>query len=163
MNDTTSEPANMGHKPTRVRYAMLFLLCLLAMITYMDRAANGSAKKVIMADLGVSESKFFYVLMAFQLAYALFEIPSGWLGDTRGPRSTLLRVVIWWSAFVALTGFTASTLPFTGIYIGFYGLIVIQFLFGVGEAGAFPNISKALYNWFPVGDRGFAKSIVWNV
>ncbi len=161
MNDTTSPPANASLKPTRVRYAMLFLLCLLAMITYMDRAANGSAKKAIMADLNVDSSKFFYVLMAFQLAYALFEIPSGWLGDTRGPRSTLLRVVVWWSAFVALTGFTATTLPFSGIYVGFYGLMLIQFLFGVGEAGAFPNISKALYNWFPVGDRGFAKSIVW--
>lgn len=161
MNDTISPSANASLKPTRVRYAMLFLLCLLAMITYMDRAANGSAKKIIMSDLGVSESKFYYVLLAFQLAYALFEIPSGWLGDTRGPRSTLLRVVVWWSAFVALTGFTATTLPFTGIYIGFYGLMLIQFLFGVGEAGAFPNIAKALYNWFPVGDRGFAKSIVW--
>ena len=75
---------------------MLFLPCLLAMITYMDRAANGSAKKAIMDDLGVGEDDFFWVLMAFQIAYAIFEIPSGWLGDTRGPRSTLLRVVLWW-------------------------------------------------------------------
>ncbi|MGL4421309.1 MAG: MFS transporter [Gemmataceae bacterium] len=148
-------------KLTHSKYFVLILLCLLAMITYMDRAANGSAKKAIMADLGVNADQFFYVLMAFQLAYALFEIPSGWLGDTRGPRSTLLRVVLWWSIFVALTGFTATTIPFTGIYIGFYGLIVIQFLFGVGEAGAFPNIAKALYNWFPASERGFAKSAVW--
>lgn len=146
--------------PTRVRYWMLFLLCFLAMITYMDRAANGSAKKAIMDDLGVGEDDFFWVLMAFQFAYAIFEIPSGWLGDTKGPRATLLRVVLWWSAFVALTGFVGlKELP--GIYLGFSALIVIQFLFGVGEAGAFPNIAKALYNWFPAGDRGFAKSIIW--
>jgi sugar phosphate permease len=126
----------------------------------MDRAANGSAKKDIMADLGVSEDEFFVVLMAFQFAYALFEIPSGWLGDTRGPRSTLLRVVLWWSAFVALTGLVG--LKYQGaIVLGFTALIVIQFLFGVGEAGAFPNIAKALYNWFPAADRGFAKSIIW--
>jgi len=116
--------------PTRVRFFILGLLCLLAMITYMDRAANGSAKKAIMADLNADritagekpflEEDFFIVIMAFQLAYAIFEIPSGWLGDTKGPRSTLLRVVLWWSVFVALTGFTGTTLP-GGFYVGFGG------------------------------------------
>jgi sugar phosphate permease len=153
-----------GQKPTRVRFAVLFMLCLLAMITYMDRAANGSAKKAIMEDLNGSgssytEDDFFWVLIAFQLAYAIFEIPSGWLGDTRGPRSTLLRVVLWWSGFVAITGFVGT--DYLGIYLGFTALLVIQFLFGVGEAGAFPNIAKSLYNWFPASQRGFAKSIVW--
>ena len=154
--------------PTRFRYVVLALLCLLAMITYMDRAANGSAKAAIMAELNAdlpADSKpyntedFFLVLMAFQLAYAIFEVPSGWLGDTRGPRSTLLRVVLWWTAFVALTGFTGMTLG--GLYVGFAALVLIQFLFGVGEAGAFPNIAKGLYNWFPAADRGFAKSAIW--
>ncbi len=149
-----------GAAPTRIRYWVLFLLCLLAMITYMDRAANGSAKRDIMRDLGVEEAEFFWVLIAFQLAYALFEIPSGWLGDTRGPRATLLRVVLWWSVFVALTGFVGTSY-LGGVYLGFTALVVIQFLFGVGEAGAFPNIAKALYNWFPAADRGFAKSIIW--
>ena len=153
-------PTTPEQPPTRVRYWVLFLLCILAMITYMDRAANGSAKKAIMADLGVGEDDFFWVLIAFQLAYALFEIPSGWLGDTRGPRSTLLRVVVWWSIFVALTGFVGTKHLF-GVYLGFSALIVIQFFFGVGEAGAFPNIAKSLYNWFPAADRGFAKSVVW--
>lgn len=160
----TSSPA-----PTRARYFVLGMLCLLAMITYMDRAANGSAKTAIMAQLNAdlppgeekySTEDYFIVLMAFQLAYAIFEVPSGWLGDTRGPRSVLLRVVVWWSAFVALTGFVGMTLP-AGIYIGFGGLVLIQFLFGVGEAGAFPNISKSLYNWFPASARGFAKSCIW--
>src|SRR4030095_14315610 len=65
----------------------------------------------------------------------------------------------WWSAFVALTGFVGlKELP--GIYLGFTALILIQFFFGVGEAGAFPNIAKALYNWFPAADRGFAKSCI---
>lgn len=164
MNDPTSLP------PSRVRYQILFLLCLLAMITYMDRAANGNAKGAIMnelnSDLPEGEKKyetedFFLVLMAFQFAYAIFEVPSGWLGDTRGPRSTLLRVVLWWTAFVGLTGFTGMHLFGNAFYIGFTGLVLIQFLFGVGEAGAFPNISKALYNWFPASDRGFAKSAIW--
>ncbi|MFO0821568.1 MAG: MFS transporter [Gemmataceae bacterium] len=173
---TTTLPA---HKPpTTVRYWVLFMLCILAMITYMDRAANGSAKEAIMNDLnkqqrvqaeaaGVSVNEaelwtpadFFWVLIAFQLAYAMFEIPSGWLGDTQGPRSTLLRVVLWWSLFVALTGFVGTN--YLGIYLGFTALVLVQFFFGVGEAGAFPNIAKALYNWFPATDRGFAKSVVW--
>ena len=151
--------------PTRYRYVVLSLLCALAMITYMDRAANGSAKAAIMADLNAdgghyTVDHFFYVLMAFQLAYALFEVPSGFLGDTFGPRSTLLRVVMWWSAFVALTALTGLSLP-GGLYFGFLTLVTVQFLFGVGEAGAFPNISKALYNWFPASQRGTAKSVVW--
>jgi MFS transporter, ACS family, glucarate transporter len=160
----------LSDRPTRTRYAILVLLCFLAMITYMDRAANGSAKKAIMADLNqdqvsagqplYDEEDFFIILMAFQFAYAIFEVPSGWLGDTRGPRSTLLRVVLWWSAFVALTGFTGTTLP-GGFYVGFTALFLIQFLFGVGEAGAFPNMSKSLYNWFPSTSRGFAKSAIW--
>ncbi len=163
---------------TRIRYVVLFMLCLLAMITYMDRAANGSAKDAIMKELNQQQidakekagevvvakdlwnaDDFFWVLIAFQLAYAIFEIPSGWLGDTQGPRSTLLRVVLWWTLFVALTGFVGTSL--LGVYLGFSSLIVIQFFFGVGEAGAFPNIAKSLYNWFPAADRGFAKSIVW--
>ncbi len=155
-NGLCSSPAE---RPTRVRYSILALLCLLAMITYMDRAANGSAKTAIMHDLRVDADDFFWVLMAFQLAYAIFEIPSGWLGDTVGPRSTLLRVVLWWSLFVALTGFVGLTIG--GYFVGFTALIVIQFLFGVGEAGAFPNIARSLYNWFPATQRGFAKSIVW--
>jgi len=157
-------------RPTRYRYVILALLCFLAMITYMDRAANGNAKADILADLNKEraddrqldiENDYFLVLMAFQLAYALFEIPSGWLGDTYGPRSTLLRVVLWWSAFVALWGLTGQWLFGGLIFIGYWGLVAIQFFFGVGEAGAFPNIAKALYNWFPAADRGFAKSAVW--
>jgi MFS family permease len=154
--------------PTNFRYVILALLCLLAMITYMDRAANGSAKAAIMTELNADRpdddklkvEDFFIVLMAFQIAYAIFEVPSGWLGDTQGPRSTLLRVVLWWSVFVFLTGFTGMTV-LGGLYVGFWVLVGIQFLFGVGEAGAFPNISKALYNWFPASDRGFAKSAIW--
>jgi len=166
-------------RATRVRYFVLFMLCLLAMSAYMDRAANGSAKEAIMKELNEKQradiesaggvvhemdlwnaADFFWVLIAFQLAYAIFEIPSGWLGDTQGPRSTLLRVVLWWSLFVALTGFVGIRLTPT-LYLGFVSLLLLQFFFGVGEAGAFPNIAKALYNWFPATDRGFAKSIIW--
>jgi MFS family permease len=138
------------------------MLCLLAMITYMDRAVYGSAKGDMMAAVGQPVDHFFWVLTAFQLAYALFEIPVGWMGDRFGPRSTLLRIVLWWSFFVALTGFTGLAFPGTEVVpIGFGVLIAMQFLFGMGEAGAFPNMSKAVYHWFPATQRGFAKGAIW--
>jgi len=155
-------PPPPGAAPTRIRYWVLFLLCLLAMITYLDRAMYGSAKGDLMAAVGQPEKRFYLVLVAFQLAYALFEIPAGWMGDRFGPRITLLRVVGWFSLFVALTAFAGLSLPGTEfVVIGFGVLVGMQFLFGIGEAGAFPNISKAIYNWFPENQRGSAKGIVW--
>lgn len=148
--------------PTTVRYRMLFLLCLLAMITYLDRAMYGSAKGDLMAAVGQPEKRFYLVLVAFQVAYALFEIPAGWMGDRFGPRITLLRVVGWFSLFVGLTAFAGLKFPGTEVVvIGFGVLVAMQFLFGMGEAGAFPNISKAIYNWFPEDKRGSAKGLVW--
>lgn len=148
--------------PTRVRYSILALLCTLAMITYLDRAMNGNAKKDMMAAIDRPEEDFFWVLMCFQVAYAIFEIPTGWMGDTYGPRKTLLRIVLWWSLFVALTGCVGLMWPGNPeLFIGFGLLLVIQFLFGVGEAGAFPNIARALYNWFPTNKRGFAQGAIW--
>ncbi|HEY1186474.1 MAG TPA: MFS transporter, partial [Gemmata sp.] len=154
--------ATLPAAPTHVRYRMLFLLCLLAMITYLDRAMYGSAKGDLMAAVGQPEKRFYLVLFAFQIAYALFEIPAGWMGDRFGPRVTLLRVVGWFSLFVGLTAFAGMAVPGTEIVvIGFGVLVGMQFLFGIGEAGAFPNISKAIYNWFPEDKRGSAKGLVW--
>src|SRR4051812_48302183 len=105
-----------------VRYRVLGLMCSLAMITYLDRALNGNAKKPVMEAVGYEEKDYFLLLVAFQLAYALFEIPSGWLGDTFGPRKTLLRIVIFWSFFLALMALAGLPIFGTGISIGFWGL-----------------------------------------
>ncbi|HMO37222.1 MAG TPA: MFS transporter, partial [Gemmatales bacterium] len=148
-------------QPTLVRYRILGLMCSLAMITYLDRALNGNAKKPIMEAGGYEAKDYYLLLVAFQLAYALFEIPTGWLGDMYGPRKTLLRVVLFWSFFLGLIAFAGLPLLGTPISIGFWSLVVIQFLFGAGEAGAFPNISKALYQWFPATERAFVQGTVW--
>ncbi len=167
MTPPNGQTAVLIPKPTRVRYSILGLLCLLAMITYLDRAMYGSAKNDLMASVGRPVEDFFWVLVAFQLAYACFEVPSGWLGDRFGPRSTLLRIVLWWSLFIALTPVVGLVFPSAvevagrTVLVGFVVLIGMQFLFGMGEAGAFPNISKAAYNWFPASQRGFAKGAVW--
>jgi MFS family permease len=147
---------------TRIRYSVLAMLCFLAMITYMDRAMYGSAKDDMMASVGQPRESFFFLLVAFQIAYAIFEVPTGWMGDTFGPRATLLRIVLWWSLFIALTAFAGMTVPGTEfVLIGFTVLVVVQFLFGMGEAGAFPNITRALYNWFPASQRGSAQGMIW--
>lgn len=148
--------------PTRVRYSILMLLCFLAMITYMDRAVYGNAKDEIMGSVGQPSANIFYLLTAFQIAYALFEVPTGWMGDRFGPRSTLLRIVLWWSACIGLTACAGATIPGLNIVlIGFTALVVLQFFFGMGEAGAFPNITRALYNWFPPAQRGSAQGMIW--
>ena len=90
-----------------------------------------------------------WVTGIFTIAYAAFEIPSGALGDRIGPRRVLTRIVLWWSAFTSLTGMVT----------GFYPLLLIRFLFGAGEAGAFPNASVAVSRWFPVQERGRAFGI----
>ncbi len=97
---------------------------------------------------------------AFAIAYGLFEIPAGWLGDRWGPRGTLLRIVIWWSLFTVLTGLVGMT--FGSLTLGGLTLLVIvRFLFGAGEAGAYPNIARAIYNWFPLHRWEVAQGYIW--
>ena len=90
-----------------------------------------------------------YVFSAFYLAYAAFEIPTGWWGDRIGTRRVLTRIVCWWSAFTVLTGVAFS----------YSSLLAIRFLFGAGEAGALPNAARTFSRWFPRQERGTAQGI----
>jgi MFS family permease len=150
--------------PTRVRYSILAFLCALSMITYIDRAFWGSAVEDIRRELGLETvADLIIALWAFQLAYALFEVPTGYLGDRYGPRKTLIRIVLWWSTFFCLTtlvGYQIGSVALVGT-TGLAVLVVFRFLFGMGEAGAYPNTARALYNWFPLSQRGTAQGAVW--
>ena len=97
-------------QPTLVRYKVLAWMCALSMITYIDRVCIKQVGGDMQTALGVTEQDFAWVFSAFGLAYALFEVPSGWLGDKLGARKVLIRVVLWWSFFTAATGW-ASTRP----------------------------------------------------
>ncbi|MFL5245812.1 MAG: MFS transporter [Gemmataceae bacterium] len=146
--------------PTRVRYIVLAFACALSMITYLDRVCIGSAVPYLLAALGFqSVEDIKLALASFSVAYAAFEVPSGWLGDMLGPRRVLIRIVLWWSVFTALTSLTG--LPVFGMQFGFWTLVIVRFLFGMGEAGAYPNITRALHNWFPFQQRGLAQGAVW--
>jgi MFS transporter, ACS family, glucarate transporter len=152
---------NATSQPTRVRYRVLALCCALAMITYLDRVCIGQAGPAIVKDLGLTSiANLKLAFAAFTFAYALFEVPSGWLGDVFGPRSVLIRVALWWSFFTAMIGVVGLRV---GAWVlgGVGFLAVVQFLFGMGEAGAFPNITRSLHNWFPYQQRGVAQGTVW--
>src|SRR5262245_48684450 len=157
MSEPTSPPA--GQTPTRVRYGVLGFACSLSMITYLDRVCFGTVAPFIQSEFDLSETQKGLLFSAFALAYAVFEVPSGWLGDMFGPRKTLIRIVLWWSAFTALTGLTWP-IP-NAPWLAFTALLFVRFMFGVGEAGAYPNIARALHNWFPFTERGFAQGAVW--
>src|SRR5215510_10464703 len=110
------------------RYRILIFLFFLILVTYLDRVCISLVGVRIKSEFHLNNEQFGWVLASFSLAYALFEIPSGALGDRIGQRSVLIRIVLWWSLFTALTGVTT----------GLLSLVVVRFLFGVGEAGAFP-------------------------
>jgi ACS family glucarate transporter-like MFS transporter len=137
--------------PAPTRYILLYFACALSVITYIDRVCIGSSAPAIRAELGLTAVQMGWVFSAFTFAYAVFEVPSGWLGDVLGPRKTLMRIVLWWSAFT-----TAS-----GAAWNFPSLLIARFLFGAGEAGAYPNISRSFSRWFPATERGAAHGAVF--
>lgn len=146
-------------RPSRVRYGVLGFAGSLAMITYLDRVCFGTVAPFIQKEFGLTDTEKGMLFGAFALAYAAFEVPSGWLGDRYGPRRTLIRIVLWWSVFTALTGLI---FPIPGwAQLAFLAMLSVRFLFGMGEAGCFPNISRAFHNWFPFSERGFAQGAVW--
>jgi len=128
---------------TRDRYAVAFLLVLLFAVTYLDRVCISVAGPRIQEALGINPAAWGWVTGIFTLSYCLFEIPTGAMGDRIGPRRVLTRIVLWWSAFTALTG--AAT--------GYPGLLITRFLFGAGEAGAFPNAGVVVARWFLPSQR----------
>src|SRR5689334_4186035 len=138
-------------RPTRVRYWVIVFAVTLAIVTYIDRVCISFAALSMRKDLGLDAVQMGKVFSAFILAYALLEVPGGYLGDVMGPRKVLLRIVLAWSFFTAATGWVWS----------YSSLLVTRFLFGVGEAGCFPNLTKAFTTWLPTKERVRAQSILW--
>ncbi|HEX6463794.1 MAG TPA: MFS transporter [Vicinamibacterales bacterium] len=138
-------------RPTRARYVVVAYAMLLAIIQYTDRVCISQAAISMRRDLHLSLVEMSWALSAFTWAYALFEVPGGWLGDRIGPRRVLMRIVLWWSFFTAATGWTWNAVS----------LVVTRALFGAGEAGAFPNLTRVFTTWLPKGERERAQGILW--
>lgn len=130
--------------PHGARHRMVGLTLALIGVAYLDRVCIATAAPTIRQELGLSDWQMGVVFSAFTFAYALFEVPSGWLADRFGARITLTRIVLWWSAMTAATGLAT----------GFLSLVALRFLFGLGEAGAFPATARAYARWLPTRERG---------
>jgi ACS family glucarate transporter-like MFS transporter len=139
-----------AERPTYARFGVLFFLCTLALVLYIDRVCIGQAEQAIRESLGLTKRQMSYVFNAFILAYCLFEVPIGHWGDRFGSRGVIARIVICWSVFTALTGAA----------FGLWSLVAIRFLFGAGEAGAFPNAARVVTRWFPPAERGRARGAI---
>ncbi|MDR3588826.1 MAG: MFS transporter [Negativicutes bacterium] len=139
----------MAEKPTRVRHVVLFVVCLVYLITYLDRINIAAAAPMMMKEFNFSKAELGAVFSAFTWAYALFQIPAGWLGDKYGARKVLALVVVGWSVMTSATAFAWS----------FTSLLVIRFIFGIGEAGAFPSATRAFSFWIPATERGLAQGL----
>ncbi|MEL7119172.1 MAG: MFS transporter [Bacteroidota bacterium] len=131
------------------RYWVAAGMFLLALLLYIDRVCISVAKDPIARELGLSDKAMGWVLSAFALGYALMQVPSGMMADRYGPRKVLAGIVTFWSGLTALTGAAWN----------FMSLLGIRFLFGAGEAGAFPGMSRAIYSWIPLKERGIITGI----
>ena len=146
------EPSTSGYSlPKRRKNVILTMLVLLGMVTFLDRINISVAGSSIMHDLQLSPAQWGWVQSAFILSYGLMQIPMGWLGDRFGHRGVLALIVLWWSAFTA----------FTGMAGGLLSLLVIRFMFGIGEAGSSPCSTGVISRWFEKGEVGKAQGYVW--
>jgi sugar phosphate permease len=136
-------------RPTRARHVVLALTIAAYMITYMDRVNIASAMPVIQKELGFSMITVGWIFSSFRWGYALFQIPGGWLGDRIGPRRALALIVTWWSLFTSATALAR----------GAVSMAAFRFLFGIGEAGAFPIATRSLSRWMPPTERGLAQGV----
>lgn len=136
-------------RPTRTRRVVLGYLVALAFLTYLDRACLASIKPALIADLHLTMDQMSAIFSAFALAYGVFELPTGHWGDRIGRRRVLARIVAWWSVCTVATAAAFN----------YASLLIIRFLFGMGEAGAFPNATAAIARWVPVAEQGTAQGI----
>jgi ACS family glucarate transporter-like MFS transporter len=144
-----TQDSSAGSRPTHTRYVVIAFMVMLAMVTYLDRACIGTMKTRMQAEFGLTEGQFSWVFFSFILAYAIFELPTARWADQRGAKGVFTRIVSWWSAFTMLTAVSWN----------YASLLVARFLFGAGEAGAFPCMARVFSRWIPFRSRGTAKGI----
>jgi MFS family permease len=151
LSTLASDTPAAAARPTRARYVVMAFIGALAFLTYFDRICITRAQGDIKAELAITDAQMGLIMGAFWFAYAIFELPAGWMGDRFGARGTLTRIVLAWSLFTALSGSAW----------GFVPLLVMRFLFGAGEAGAFPNMARIQSRWLPVASRPAAGGMLW--
>jgi sugar phosphate permease len=139
----------MNDKPTKSRWYVLVMVSLMYLVTYMDRVNIAAAAPLIRQEFGFDKIAMGVIFSMFTWGYALFQVPGGWLGDRYGPRSILASIVTYWSIMTAATAHAVGLISFS----------IVRFLFGVGEAGAFPTATRSMQMWFTRAERGIAQGI----
>ena len=128
---------------------VLGLLCVMYLITYVDRVNIATAAPEIRRELALSNTQLGFVLSAFAYPYLLFQVFGGWVGDRFGPRRTLFICGLIWAAATILTGLASSLVI----------LFLVRMLLGVGEGATFPVATRAMQSWTPPARRGFAQGV----
>jgi D-galactonate transporter len=136
-------------RPSFGRWYILGLICLMYLITYLDRVNISTAAPEISKEFGFDKITMGWIFSAFVWAYAIFQVPGGWLSDRFGARPVLATIVAYWSIMTAATAMATGAVSF----------FIIRFLFGAGEAGAFPGATRAMQVWYPKSERGFVQGI----
>ena len=138
-----------GKGPGVGRWYILLLISLMYLITYLDRVNISTVAPVISKEFNFDKATMGFIFSAFAWSYALFQVPGGWIGDRFGPRRVLTVIVSYWSVMTALTSVATGAVSF----------FIIRFLFGIGEAGAFPVATRAMQLWYPRRERGLVQGV----
>jgi sugar phosphate permease len=142
-----------------VRYRVLAFACALAVVTYIHRIGFAAGAPEIKRGLGLDDEQIGYLMAVFMVAYGIFQVPGGLLGDLLGGRHVLTALVLGWSLLTAAVGL-AEWLP-AGVAVQLAFLLALRFLFGMFQAGGFPVLGRVIADWMPVTERGFAQGAVW--
>jgi MFS family permease len=148
---STPSPAAATARGAPVRYRVVALIVSFGALTYLDRVCISVLAPHIMAEFSLSQIQMSYVFSVFTLSYGIFEIPTAWWADRIGSRAVVARIVTWWSAFTVASGAA----------VNYTSLLVVRFLFGVGEAGAWPNAARVFSRWIPAGERGLMPGMLF--
>ena len=128
---------------------VLFLLCLMYLITYVDRVNIATAAGAIRREFSLTATDYGLIFSVFGYPYLLFQVFGGWVGDRFGPRRSLFVCGLIWAGATILMGFAS----------GLISLVFLRMLLGVGEGATFPVATRAMQSWTPSARRGFAQGI----
>jgi sugar phosphate permease len=139
----------MPKRRVKTRHIILAVMCIMYFISYIDRVNIAVAGPLIRHEMGLTSTELGLIFSAFAYPYAMMQIVGGWLSDKFGPKLVLTVLSLIWGVATLLTGFAGSVMM----------LVVLRFILGIGEGGAFPTATRAFTYWMPVSERGFAQGI----
>jgi ACS family glucarate transporter-like MFS transporter len=139
-----------NNRPTIVRWRVYSVVMLASFISYTFRANISTAAPVMMADLGLTEIQWGWVMAAFIASYSIFQLPGGILGDRFGPRRVIATIAVLWAVTNAMVAIVPSAdFASTGVILA--SLLIARFLAGATHAPIYPASNPVVVNWFPVG------------